>query len=1520
MRQLWKICYLLGLLVVLAGSGLAAETKPKQKLKLLYLGDNGHHQPRARFGQLQPVLAQRGILLTYSDVMADLNPETLGKYAGLVVYANIDRIEDAQAKALLDYVASGKGFVPLHCASYCFRNNDDIVALMGGQFQRHGTGTFRVTPTEAGLKHPILAGYKSFQSWDETYVHTKHNEKDRTVLEVRAEGDGKEPWTWVRTHGKGRVFYTAWGHDDRTFGNPGYHNLVERGIRWACGDDPSKVPSFSDKPEMTPLRKDVKPFEYVDANIPFYPPGKAWGTMDKAPRKMQLPVSAEESIKHIVTPVGFEPKLYATEPMIGGKPLAMNWDERGRLWLCESVDYPNEIQPQGEGRDRIRIFEDTNGDGVADKTTVFAEKLTIPTAIAFYRGGAIVQDGRETIYLKDTDGDDKADYRKLLISGWGMGDTHGGVSNFHYGVDNWYYGMQGYNNSVPEYDDGKKKSTAFRMGFFRFKVEGGQEDGSRTRKSSDDSAQKPGSAEDPKSHDFGYSSVRVTEVEFLRSTNNNTWGLGLSEEGLVFGSTANGNPSEFMPIPNRYYEAVRGWSSSVLGGIADSNKFEPLDENKVRQVDQHGGFTAAAGHALYTARNYPKEYWNRAAFVTEPTGHLVATFILRQDGAGYRSKNSWNLLASNDEWTAPIMAEVGPDGNVWVIDWYNFIVQHNPTPAGFKTGKGNAYESELRDKKHGRIYRITYAPHEKALADAKKELLLKPKSDDDNNNGDAEMMARPDDLRKAASEQLVAELGSTNRFWRQHAQRLIVESNNFGSTQLLIEKINDQAIDEVGLNTELVHALWALHGRKVLDGQNNDAIKAVTNALRHPSASVRLNAIRVLPRDAKTTTSILQSGVMNDPHPQVKLAAYLALAELPASTEAAEAIRVAFTRAGTDRWLNDGLTAAAAKHDVAFLKNIAANAGKAPINAVAVTIIAEHYGRGAPADSIAALVDSLAKIDSKGDGAAVLDAIILGLGKGWPKSAPVKLSESAEKALIQLVQTSSPNARAGLVNLASRWGSKALEAHVTQIADGFLKIAVDGAASDADRVAAAKQLIEFRKLDPDAPASLAKIISPRSSIELSTGVIEAMGLSDAPTTGATIVGNLPLLTPSVRPAAFRVLLGRADWTKALLEGVEMGKLQLNELSLEQKQSLASHPDRSISGKAKSMLAKGGGLPNPDRQKVIDEMKAEIEKQGDAVAGKAVFKKTCSKCHTHSGEGTKIGPDLTGMAVHPKHELAIHILDPNRSVEGNFRIYTVVTDDGKVLNGLLASESKTAIELIDVEAKRHSVQRDEIDELVASPKSLMPEGFEKTHTPTELRDLLEFLTQRGKFLPIPLDKYATITSVKGMFFDEKNDVERLIFADWKPKIFEGVPFVLVDPQDGRVPNAIMLHGTNGNLPPKMPKLVTLPCNSPAKLIHMLGGISGWGWPASDKGTPSLTVRLKYEDGEVEDHILRNGEHFADYIRRVDVDKSKFAYPVRGQQVRYLTVVPKRPNKIATIDLVKGNDVTSPVVMAITIEGP
>jgi putative heme-binding domain-containing protein len=343
------------------------------------------------------------------------------------------------------------------------------------------------------------------------------------------------------------------------------------------------------------------------------------------------------------------------------------------------------------------------------------------------------------------------------------------------------------------------------------------------------------------------------------------------------------------------------------------------------------------------------------------------------------------------------------------------------------------------------------------------------------------------------------------------------------------------------------------------------------------------------------------------------------------------------------------------------------------------------------------------------------------------------------------------------------------------------------------------------------------------------------------------------------------------------------------------------------------------LPDADRQKVIDELSPLVLKGGDVAKGKLVFEQQCAKCHTHSGAGGKVGPDLTGMAAHPRSELLIHILDPSRSVEGNFIQYAVVTTDGRIMNGLLASETKTSIELLDAEGKPHTILRDEIEELQASKKSVMPEGFEKQVPVEGVADLLAFLTQRGKFMPLDIHKVANVTTTQGMFFEKTGDVERLVFDDWSPKVVDGVPFLLVDPQGDRAPNAIMLNGPLGKIPPTMPKSVSIPCNMPAKAIHLLSGVSGWGYNGwAVDPTVSMIVRLHYSDGTVEDHPLENGVHFADYIRVVDVPGSKLAFKLRGQQLRYLAIAPKRPDPIATIDFVKGPDQTAPIVMAVTVE--
>jgi putative membrane-bound dehydrogenase-like protein len=1433
---------LLGLLAVcLAPLPLSAGEGP-EPLKVLFLGDQGHHRPADRASQITPVLASRGIMVTYTEDLAALSPENLSRYDALLVYANITRIEPRQEKALTDYVAGGGGFVPIHCASYCFLNSPTYIALVGAQFLRHGMGEFDTKVVDPA--HPITKGLEPFRTRDETYVHHKHNESGRHVLQTRAEGAGEEPWTWVRQEGTGRVFYTAYGHDAATWGSPGFHDLLERGIRWAA----NKAEVFDSRPRVP---SGLKPFSYEApaADIPLYPPSARWATQGAPIRRMQVSVSPAESAKHMALPPGFETRLFAAEPEIA-KPICMAWDHRGRLWIAETTDYPNERQPAGRGHDRIKICEDTDGDGSADKFTVFADGLSIPASLAFARGGVVVHQIPDTLFLKDNDGDDRADERTVLFTGWGTGDTHAGPSNLRYGLDNWLYGIVGYSGFRGKVGG---EDHRFFQGFYRFTPDG-------------------------------------SKLEFLRSTTNNSWGVGFSEEGLLFGSTANGCPSVFMPIPNRYFERVRGASAEVLRNIADSYRFFPVTD-KVRQVDYHGGFTAAAGHALYTARTYPKPYWNRCAFVAEPTGHLVATFTLHERGADFVTHNAWNLLASDDEWTAPVAAEVGPDGQVWVIDWYNIIVQHNPTPRGFRTGKGAAYETPLRDKTHGRIYRIVYK------------------------DGKPSAPVRLDPTDPAT---LIAGLRSDNQLWRMHAQRLIVERGNRDVVPELIRLVGDRSVDEIGLNAPSIHAVWALRGLGALEGPDSErAVEAVTAVLKHPSAGVRRNAILALPRDARSTASVLTSGALSDKDPQVVLAALLALADMPRSDDTAKALAEALSLwpADTEKTPIAAATAAAATHDREFLLALAARKPGPPRGAPVLTIaerVAEHYARGAHVDTAGGLVSVL-----EGAGPRVAEAVIAGLARGWPKGQPARLDKDQEQAMTRLASTMSPSARGRLVGLASRWGNNGVATYTAEIAAGFLATARDESRSEPERAAAARQLIELRSADAEPASQLLELITPRTPPALASGLIEAVGRSEAPGVGVLLTDRLGSLSPDIRQAALRSLLSHTDWTAALLDGAERGKTRLDELALDQKQALASHPNRRIAGRARRLLA-ASGLPDPDRQKVIDQLAPVTLKGGDAARGKLVYTQQCAKCHMHNGEGGKVGPDLSGIAAHPKEELLVHILDPSRSVEGNFVLYTLATRDGRVLSGLLASETRTSVELIDAEGKSQVVQRADIEELAASRKSLMPEGFEKQCSAEQLADLLAFLSARGKYLPLDLRKAATVVSTRGMFNGESVMAERLVFPDWTPKTVDGVPFQLIDPRGDRVPNAVLLNGPQGSIPPRMPRSVELPCHGPARAIHLLGGVAGWGYPYGEKGSVSLTIRLHYDDGRIEDHPLRNGVEIADYIRPVEVPGSKLAFRLGGRQIRYVVVRPERAEPIKTIELVKGADETAPVVMAVTVE--
>lgn len=561
--------------------------------------------------------------------------------------------------------------------------------------------------------------------------------------------------------------------------------------------------------------------------------------------RIQVPLSPEDSRKHIQLPEGFDVQLFASEPEIIN-PICFTWDERGRLWVVQSQDYPHNLENE-VGGDRITICEDTDGDGRADKFTDFATGQNLITGITLIKGGALVAQAPNIVFLEDTDGDDKMDKTTVLFGGFGIWDTHAGPSNLKYGMDNKIWGAVGYSGFDNTFSG---QPVSFKMGVFRFDQD-------------------------------------ATWFEPVGQFNNNTWGLGFNENFEIFGSTANNNHVCFVGIPLKHYNYLEKLPSWAVNAdfIQGHYEISPVDTVPLQQVDVRGGYTAASGANFYTARNYPKEYQNQM-YVCEPTGHLVHIARIERDGAGYKEVDGGNIFASTDAWTAPVHAETGPDGNLWVADWYNPVIQHNPDSRGMENqvwntdkGEGNAHINPLRDYKHGRIYIITYG--------RKKNSSIK--SLDRKNEGD-----------------LLKALESDNMFWRTMAQRIIVEEGYASLIPDLLKMVQNKT---KGSDFATVHALWTLEGLKAFDGSSHEALETLYDALSHPSYAVQKAALEILPISSESSNQLAKSGALAHENSQVRLAALLKAGQLPETSQLFTAVDQMANDPATaeDKWLDAAL-------------------------------------------------------------------------------------------------------------------------------------------------------------------------------------------------------------------------------------------------------------------------------------------------------------------------------------------------------------------------------------------------------------------------------------------------------------------------------------------------------------------------------------------------------------------------------------------------------------------------------------
>ena len=409
-----------------------------------------------------------------------------------------------------------------------------------------------------------------------------------------------------------------------------------------------------------------------------------------------------------------------------------------------------------------------------------------------------------------------------------------------------------------------------------------------------------------------------------------------------------------------------------------------------------------------------------------------------------------------------------------------------------------------------------------------------------------------------------------------------------------------------------------------------------------------------------------------------------------------------------------------------------------------------------------------------------------------------------------------------------------------------------------------------------------------------------------------------------RAQIFELLLARSTWTGALLDRVQAGELLARQFSAQELHRLRNHPDASIAARAKELLEAARPASAEAISALVAQLLPEVDRAGDAAAGRIVFEQNCAACHTVDGQGGHVGPDLTGMGAHGAAWLLPVILDPNRSVEGAYTEWQARTKDERLVAGILVRESSESVVLRST-AGDVEVRREELAALENSGRSPMPTGFERLGG-AALRDLMQYLSGNAAgFRVLDLKPWASASTSAGLF-DTRRDAKAMRFRRFGVQTIVGVPYEILDP--ARTPsgkNALVLKGglvADWESKTKMPQSCEVQLGFELASVHVLGGIAAWGWPYFQDKEPILKWTWNFSDGSSESVLLHNGAEFADWIGRHDVPQSTFVEDVLeedswGQVRRFEVLCPKRA-LVRSITLESFDNRYAPVVLAMTAQ--
>ncbi|MGV3661400.1 MAG: PVC-type heme-binding CxxCH protein [Prosthecobacter sp.] len=482
-----------------------------------------------------------------------------------------------------------------------------------------------------------------------------------------------QPQMWTYEKDKYRSFTCIPGHYHKNFSHNGIRTAILRGIAWAG--------KRQNVDELCKAEELGSALRYVEGGCP----------------------SPQDIPKSLEVHPEFNLSLVAAEPLIN-KPMNIDWDEKGRLWVVETPEYPNGLrqanveawkdsgsvepgQYQRAPLDCVSVLSDTNGDGIMDKKTVFADKIELATSSVFYKNGVIVCAAPDIWFFEDTNGDDKADKRTKIYTNLGNRDTHAVINNMRWGLDGWVYATHGYSSTEDaKSGDGSKGFGPIGAGVVRFKPDG-------------------------------------SAIEQYASRGGNTWGLDITSDGQVF-YTQPTSGNHFIHVVLPEYVLAKGKLPGVMGtnGLLPKEPTYPAmhwEQQAYVQIDQVGSFTAGAGCAIYEGGAWPKK-WNYGYFVTEPTLNIVSHFMVEPNGVTFKAhrepgREQTEFIRSTNLWFRPIEVRVGPDGALYVVDFCNQAVIHNDT-RGPTHGPANAAVRPDRDHYYGRIWKVQHKEAQQVAA------------------------------------------------------------------------------------------------------------------------------------------------------------------------------------------------------------------------------------------------------------------------------------------------------------------------------------------------------------------------------------------------------------------------------------------------------------------------------------------------------------------------------------------------------------------------------------------------------------------------------------------------------------------------------------------------------------------------------------------------------------------------------------------------------------------------------------